>query len=680
VDYRDWGYDSRGPRERRSADDVRPQSWDYTGEISGLERPSGAHRGGDAGGDGGYPSYSSSSSPYSSGSIYRGRRRQQDDAVAEDRPFGRRSARTRWQQGDEDSTGTFSRYEEPDDRGGRHASGWTPEVAPTSGWTPSAAPTSGWVGAASTSEWTREAYTGEWTRGDFTGEWHRDTGEPITPSRSDSARRGEQGGGGRRRRAAPDWRELPEEPSGYDERRSAIPPQRDSFTDTSEWVPPRGDQAGGSQAARPQRPDWAVGVDPSTTGRRRRSWQDQAEARWPSTRSEGDRTEEPSGSWSSSAPVSGLSGTPGWSGRAEVGPSEEPAARWSGQRDARLSEDDPRWVGIPSSAPRSPAVAFPDEPDFDYDDRPGARATPTAYRDDDLRGPAPYRDDDFRGPAPYQDDDIRRPATYRDDDLRGGALPPAPYRDDDLRGAGDPPAPYRDDGFPGAGGPPTTYRDDGFSGAGGSPTTSRDEAPTTYRATAPRARATETPADWRAPTAAPGSERGLAEAPARPAAASDWRAPTTVAAAERAVAPAPARAAARASDWRAPAADAGRELGLGAAVRRVATPDELDGEFIRAPGGVLAAVVATLAWYAVPLLLFAVYTLVQGEESQVLGSLSGGLTRFGAALAVSLVVAVLLRWVSTTWRSISVGLAAAVVGGGLSTVLLSAISGQPLGG
>jgi hypothetical protein len=64
----------------------------------------------------------------------------------------------------------------------------------------------------------------------------------------------------------------------------------------------------------------------------------------------------------------------------------------------------------------------------------------------------------------------------------------------------------------------------------------------------------------------------------------------------------------------------------------------------------------------------------------VLGSLSGGLTRFAAALAVSLVVAVLLRWVSNTWRSVSVGLAAAVVGGGLSTVLLSAISGQPLGG
>jgi hypothetical protein len=630
VDYRDWGFDSRDPRERRSADEARPRSWeDYTGE-------SGPHRA-DLGGTGGYPSGGSpshSSGSYSSGSIYRGRRRQQDEAVADDRPYGRRSARTRWQHGDEDSTGTFSRYEEPDDRGGRyekpddrggryelpddrgsrhelpgdrggrHASGWSPEVAPTSGWTPSSAPTSGWVGAASTSEWTREAYTGEWARGDFTGEWQRDTGEPIMPSRSDGGRRPTPGG---RRRATPDWRELPDEPSAYDQR-PAVPPQRDSFTDTSEWVPPRGEQAGEGQASRPQRPDWAVGLDPSSTGRRRRSWQDQTEARWPSTRSGDDRPEEPSGAWSSSAPVSGLSGT---SGRAEVGRSETPAAR--------LSEDDPRWVGIPSSAPRSPAVAFPDEPDFDYDDRPGSRSSPTTFRDGDRWGVAPRPDDDRRGIAPRRDDD-----------------------------------------------PPRAY----------------DDAPTTYRAPAlPRARAEAPATDWRAPAAAPDIERGVAQAPTRTSASPDWRAATTVAGTERAVSQAPSRAAAPApAGWRAPAADGGRERALGAAVQRVATPDELDDEFTRAPGGAMAAILATLAWYAVPLLLFAVYTVVQGEESQVLGSLSGGLTRFAAALAVSLVVAVLLRWVSSTWRSISVGLAAAVVGGGLSTVLLSAISGQPLGG
>jgi hypothetical protein len=546
--------------------------------------------------------------------------------VADDRPFGRRSARTRWQQGEEDSTGTFSRYEEPDDRGGRHASGLSPSVAPTSGWTPSTAPTSGWVGAASTSEWTREAYTGEWTRGDFTGEWHRETGEPITPSRSDTGRGAVPGG---RRRAAPDWRELPDEPAAYDQR-PAVPPQRDSFTDTSEWTPSRGEQAGEEQVSRPRRPEWAVGLEPPSTGRRRRSWQDQTEARWPSTRSGADRTDGPSGSWSSSAPVSGLSGTSGWSDRPEVSRGEEPAARWSGARgqhpEARLSDDDPRWVGIPSSAPRSPAVAFPDESDFDYDDRPGPRGTtPTAFRDGDRPGV----------PRTYGDD---TPTSYR-----ATAAP---------RGRAEAPTDWV---------PPVA--------APGLP-----EA-------APRGRAEAPATDWVPPTAAPGSERGLVEVPTRTGVASDWRAPATVARPERAVAQAPSRTATVAPPgWRSPDADAGRERALGSAVRRVASPDELEDEYIRAPGGVLAAVVATLAWYAVPLLLFAVYTIVQGEESQVLGSLAGGLTRFAAALAVSLVVAVLLRWVSSTWRSISVGLAAAVVGGGLSTVLLSAISGQPLGG
>ncbi|MDQ7907062.1 hypothetical protein RB614_21350 [Phytohabitans sp. ZYX-F-186] len=693
MDYRDWGYDSRGPRERRSADDVRPQSWDYTGEISGLERRDGARRS-DLDGTGGYPSRGSSS--YSSGSIYRGRRRQQDDAVAEDRPYGRRSARTRWQQGEEDSTGTFSRYEEPDDRGGRQSSGWASEVAPTSGWTPSAAPTSGWVGAASTSEWTREAYTGEWTRGDFTGEWHRDTGEPIMPPRSESAGRGEPGG---RRRAAPDWRELPEEPAGYD-RTPAVPPQRDSFTDTSEWVPPVGEET----ASRPRRPDWAVGLDPSSGGgRRRRSWQDQAEARWPSTRSDSDRVEEPSGSWSTSAPVSGVAGAAGWSGRGD-----EPVSRRSsagGQRpDPRLSDDDPRWVGVPSSAPRSPAVAFPDEGDFDYDDRPGARGAPATYRDGDLRAPATRRDDTPttyrataapRARAEAPPSDWRAPTEAPDSERGRTEAPAADWRTPTAaptteRARTDAPAtdwraptaaPDSERGRAEAAAAPTDWR---------APTAApvsergRAEAPASdWRTpTAPpateRARTEAPAAGWRAPTAAPGSERGRAEAPDRTAraAGAGWRAPTAMTGSERAVAQAPSPA----RDWRSSAADNGRARGLGAAVRRVTTPDELEDEYGRTRGGVFAAVVATLAWYAVPLLLFAVYTLFQGEESQVLGSLSGGVTRFGAALAVSLVVAVLLRWVSNTWRAISVGLAAAVVGGGLSTVLLSAISGQPLGG
>ena len=45
----------------------------------------------------------------------------------------------------------------------------------------------------------------------------------------------------------------------------------------------------------------------------------------------------------------------------------------------------------------------------------------------------------------------------------------------------------------------------------------------------------------------------------------------------------------------------------------------------------------------------------------------------------SLVLAVFMRWLGRGWRAGSIGLAAAVVGGGLSTVVLSAVNGQPIG-
>ncbi|MER7440263.1 hypothetical protein [Micromonospora avicenniae] len=62
-----------------------------------------------------------------------------------------------------------------------------------------------------------------------------------------------------------------------------------------------------------------------------------------------------------------------------------------------------------------------------------------------------------------------------------------------------------------------------------------------------------------------------------------------------------------------------------------------------------------------------------------LGSLIAAAPRYGVALASSLAVAALLRKVGTTWRSTTVALASAVVGGGLSTVLISAVTGQPVG-
>ncbi|MGW4291576.1 hypothetical protein ACWEH1_00750 [Micromonospora chersina] len=115
------------------------------------------------------------------------------------------------------------------------------------------------------------------------------------------------------------------------------------------------------------------------------------------------------------------------------------------------------------------------------------------------------------------------------------------------------------------------------------------------------------------------------------------------------------------------------------------------------PGGPLRPLVYTAACYLVPALLFFVGLLfLDGQppagcvtditgggcdspRSHAVGSLVAGAPRFGLALLSSLMVAVVLRRVGTTWRSATVALAAAVVGGGLSTVIISAVTGQPIG-
>ncbi|RIV36384.1 hypothetical protein D2L64_19645 [Micromonospora radicis] len=66
-------------------------------------------------------------------------------------------------------------------------------------------------------------------------------------------------------------------------------------------------------------------------------------------------------------------------------------------------------------------------------------------------------------------------------------------------------------------------------------------------------------------------------------------------------------------------------------------------------------------------------------RARAFGAMVAGIPRFGLALVSSLVVATLLRRVGTTWKPTTVALAAAVVGGGLSTVLISAVTGQPIG-
>jgi hypothetical protein len=332
-----------------------------------------------------------------------------------------------------------------------------------------------------------------------------------------------------------------------------------------------------------ERPEWAVGRDPAPAGRRRRSWQDQVEPRWPDSRDDDDeprrsgrrdddtyaprsddRDDDVAARWADDR--DDTDDATRWSGgrgqdaatRRSGGRDEDAAPRWSDGRTSedsgtRLADDDPRWVGIPSSAPRSPAVAYPDGP----------------------------------------------------------------------RGYGEPSRSFRTD-------PPSR----------GSAPPSRSSAPPS-RGSALSSRSSISP------------ERGAVSSRQRTAVPS-LRQPAS--------AP-PFRQRASAPSLR----------------RRI---DEIDDDLVEAPpGGVLAAIAATLGWYALPLLLFGIYTLTQGTgaQAQALISLSDGAARVGLALAISLPAAAALRWVSSNWRSISVGLAAAVLGGGLSTVLFSAISGQPIG-
>jgi hypothetical protein len=107
-------------------------------------------------------------------------------------------------------------------------------------------------------------------------------------------------------------------------------------------------------------------------------------------------------------------------------------------------------------------------------------------------------------------------------------------------------------------------------------------------------------------------------------------------------------------------------------------PDDEEGD--QDSGGTLAAIGYTVIWYGVPIVLFVVYMLVidTGSQSHALGTLAKAAPQFLISLVLSVLVALGLRKFSSNWKAISVGLAAAVVGGGLATVLSSAITGNSL--
>ncbi|HET9516188.1 MAG TPA: hypothetical protein VFO77_00530 [Actinoplanes sp.] len=107
--------------------------------------------------------------------------------------------------------------------------------------------------------------------------------------------------------------------------------------------------------------------------------------------------------------------------------------------------------------------------------------------------------------------------------------------------------------------------------------------------------------------------------------------------------------------------------------------DDVDEEFEEITGGPLAAVGYTALWYGVPVVLVLVYMLALGtQQSHALQTLVNAAPQFALSLALSMVVAAGLRWISGSWKAASVGLAAAVMGGGLATVLMSAITDRSL--
>lgn len=119
--------------------------------------------------------------------------------------------------------------------------------------------------------------------------------------------------------------------------------------------------------------------------------------------------------------------------------------------------------------------------------------------------------------------------------------------------------------------------------------------------------------------------------------------------------------------------------------------DETTPEDREPPDRVYAPVLGvTLAWYVVPGLLFIFWSMLfgggaaasdcgpgltcdQGADDPRLAVISA-LPWLGLAFVSSLMTAVLLRMMATTWRAISAGTAAAVIGAGMSTLLLELIT------
>jgi hypothetical protein len=109
-------------------------------------------------------------------------------------------------------------------------------------------------------------------------------------------------------------------------------------------------------------------------------------------------------------------------------------------------------------------------------------------------------------------------------------------------------------------------------------------------------------------------------------------------------------------------------------------------------GGYKSAVLATLIWYAIPAALYIAYAFYLGgsarpgcvsadggpcpsPRAEALHVISSNIGLITVAIVLSTVIAVMLRWATTGWRALAIGFAAAVVGGGATTVLITTFSG-----
>jgi len=105
----------------------------------------------------------------------------------------------------------------------------------------------------------------------------------------------------------------------------------------------------------------------------------------------------------------------------------------------------------------------------------------------------------------------------------------------------------------------------------------------------------------------------------------------------------------------------------------------------------LPSVLMTLVWYAAPIVLYLLWALVLGgspdpnctdsagnpcpaPRDEALTTIVDSAPRLATALALSLVVAIILRWITSAWRAATVGFASAVVGAGIATVIFSVLS------